>query len=117
MVDPQPGFSTATVAGNFAYLSSVPASADQDVAAAVQQVFNFFNTTLASLGATLDNVVRVTAYLEEISEFGAMNSAYVPYFPENPPARSTIQVSNPGQGSPVAFDVVAYLPNGAAASA
>ncbi|KAK9798151.1 hypothetical protein WJX73_010720 [Symbiochloris irregularis] len=113
--DPQDGFSTASVAGDFLYMSSVPSSANQAVDTAVPEIMNFFNTTLTSLGASLENVVKVTVYLRDIGDFTTINSAYTPYFPEGPPVRSTIQAANPGS-SPVAMDLVAYLPNGATAS-
>lgn len=113
--DPQDGFSTASVAGDFLYMSSVPSSSNLAVSSAVPEIMNFFNTTLTSLGYSLDNVVKVTVYLADISEFTTFNSAYTPYFTEDLPVRSTIQATNPGN-SPVAVDLVAYLPNGAAAS-
>ncbi len=47
---------------------------------------------LAAGGATLGSVVKTTVYLVDMGEFQAMNEVYGSFFPEDPPARATVQV-------------------------
>lgn len=42
-------------------------------------------------GSSLENVVRVGVYLRDIKDFVKMNEVYQTFFPQNPPARTTIQ--------------------------
>ena len=55
---------------------------------------NGLNSTLASLGVTMDSVVKTIIFMTNVSDFSTMNSVYVPYFTVNStlPARSTVQV-------------------------
>ncbi len=39
------------------------------------------------------NVVKTTVFLKDMQDFAKMNAIYAEFFPENPPARSTIQVA------------------------
>ncbi len=48
---------------------------------------------LADAGSGLDLVVKTTVFLKDMADFSIMNAVYAEFFPENPPARSTVQVS------------------------
>jgi 2-iminobutanoate/2-iminopropanoate deaminase len=48
---------------------------------------------LASAGATLDDVVSVTAYLEEIGDWGEFNAVYREAFTAPYPTRTTVGAS------------------------
>lgn len=48
---------------------------------------------LEAAGMSLANVVSTTVFLADLDEFGAMNAVYATFFPENPPARATVQVA------------------------
>ena len=39
------------------------------------------------------NVVKSTIYLKNIADFAAVNEIYGGYFPSDPPARATVEVS------------------------
>ena len=43
-------------------------------------------------GASLRDVVRVGVFLADLNDFDAMNEVYREYFPEDPPARTTVGV-------------------------
>lgn len=45
-------------------------------------------------GSSMEKVVRCTVYVTDISQFGAMNDVYRGYFPNDPPARTTVEVSS-----------------------
>lgn len=57
-------------------------------------------------GARLADAVRMTIYLTDMSAFGEVNEAYAAYFPEAPPARTTIGVRELPLGADVEMDAV-----------
>jgi len=61
---------------------------------------------LASEGCSLDDVVKVSVFLVDIGDFGAMNEVYSRLFHQPYPARSTVQVGL-GGGARVEIDAVA----------
>lgn len=48
---------------------------------------------LETAGTTMENVVKCTVFLTRQSDFQGMNQAYREFFPQNPPARSTVIVA------------------------
>lgn len=44
-------------------------------------------------GGSLKTTVKTTVFLKNMNDFAAMNEVYATYFPENPPARSTVEVA------------------------
>jgi 2-iminobutanoate/2-iminopropanoate deaminase len=60
-------------------------------------------------GAKLENAVRVAVYVTDISVFAEMNEAYASYFPNNPPARTTIGVAALPMGAEVEMDAIIAL--------
>jgi len=70
--------------------------------------------SLENLGAVLkangmgfSHVVKTTVFLIDLADFAAMNEVYATYFPELPPARSTIQVSALPRGSRIEIEAIA----------
>lgn len=45
---------------------------------------------LAEAGSSMDKVVKTTVFIRHMTDFPGMNAIYAEYFPEAPPARSTI---------------------------
>jgi 2-iminobutanoate/2-iminopropanoate deaminase len=54
-------------------------------------------------------VVKTTVYLLDMGEFQAMNEVYGSFFPEDPPARVTVQVSKLPAGARVEIDAVGLV--------
>lgn len=116
-LEPARLYSEAIVAGNLAFLSGVGASEDSTtIEEATAEVLTTLNETLSVLGGSLDNAIKASVFLDNISNFQAMNSIYSTFFSSNPPARTTVQATNPG-GSLIEIDIVAHLPEGAGAAA
>jgi 2-iminobutanoate/2-iminopropanoate deaminase len=67
------------------------------VAAQTKQILENIKAIVEAAGTTLDNVLRVGVYLRDLNDFGEMNKVYQTYFPQNQPARSTIQAALVGQ--------------------
>jgi 2-iminobutanoate/2-iminopropanoate deaminase len=60
----------------------------------------------AEAGAELDDVVKTTIFLTDLNDFQEMNSAYGESFPQNPPARSTVQVAGLPLGSNIEIEFI-----------
>jgi len=77
------------------------------IEAQTERVLKNLKSVLAAAGASLAAVVKTTVYLADLGDFPAMNAVYGGYFPENPPARATVQVSKLPAGALVEIDAVA----------
>jgi 2-iminobutanoate/2-iminopropanoate deaminase len=78
-----------------------------DVAAMTEQVLRNVEAVLKAAGSSLEKVVKTTVFLADLADFQAMNGAYAPFFPANPPARSTVQVARLPRDARIEIEVVA----------
>jgi 2-iminobutanoate/2-iminopropanoate deaminase len=65
----------------------------------------------AAAGASLEDAVRMTIYVTDISVFKDVNEAYGTYFPADPPARTTIGVAALPLGAEIEMDAILALPD------
>ena len=56
----------------------------------------------------LNNIIKTTVYLTDLSEFGRMNQVYEKFFVETKPARACVQVAALPKGAKVEIDAIAY---------
>lgn len=63
---------------------------------------------LEAAGATLQDVVKATIYVTNLSDYGVVNEIWGAYFATRPPARTAVQVSALPRGGLIEFDVVAH---------
>ncbi|HMK07845.1 MAG TPA: Rid family detoxifying hydrolase [Anaerolineales bacterium] len=80
------------------------------VAAETRQALTNLGGTLRAGGSSLAHVVKTTVFLVDIGQFAAMNAVYAEFFPQDPPARSTIQVAALPGGASVEIEAVAVVP-------
>jgi 2-iminobutanoate/2-iminopropanoate deaminase len=78
-----------------------------DIAAQTRRVLDNIAALLRAEGLTFDNVVKTTIFLTDLSTFQAVNDIYGSYFKQDPPARSTVQVSALPKGVNVEIEVIA----------
>jgi len=92
-------YSHAVVANGFVFISgqgpvdpetgTMPdAFADQ-----VRQTFRNVQTILEAAGSSLEDVVKVNAYVSDLTRFGEFNEVYKEFFQNDPPARTTVGAS------------------------
>ena len=93
-------YSTATISGGTVYLSGVlgivPETgklAEGGVEAQAHQVLDNMRAILSELGCMMDDVLKTTVFMKDLSSFAAFNQVYAEYFPANCPARSCVEVS------------------------
>lgn len=60
-----------------------------------RQAFKNLDTVLRAGGSRLDLVVNTTVLVAEVSNFAELNRLFSEFFPDNPPARMTMQVPLP----------------------
>ena len=64
---------------------------------------------LADSGSGLAVVVKTTVFLRDMADFPKMNTVYAEFFPENPPARSTVQVAALPKNGAVEIETIALV--------
>ena len=79
------------------------------VEAQTRQVLKNLQAVLEEAGATLNDVVKTTVYLRDLSAFAEMNSVYGEFFSAPYPARATVGVSALPKGSGVEIDAIAVI--------
>jgi 2-iminobutanoate/2-iminopropanoate deaminase len=60
-------------------------------------------------GSSIDNIIKCTCMLADISEWGQMSSEYVKFFPIHKPARSAFATTGLALGARVEIECVAYV--------
>jgi len=109
-------FSDAVRVGNMLYLSgaigNLPGTLELiegGIAAETRQTMDNIQATLEKYGSSLDEVVKCTIMLEDISEWNAMNEVYVTYFPNHKPARSALGADGLALNSKVEIECFATV--------
>ena len=77
------------------------------IAEQTEQVLRNLSEVLRAAGVGLADVVKTTVYLADMGDFAAMNEVYGRHFPENPPARSTVEAARLPRDARVEIDVIA----------
>jgi 2-iminobutanoate/2-iminopropanoate deaminase len=94
----QLGFDPAT--GEF-----VPGGIEAETRRALENI----KAILSVEGATMEQIVKTTVYLRDMGDFTAMNGVYAEFFPQDPPARTTIQAAGLPRGAAVEIEAIAIL--------
>ena len=73
-----------------------------------RQVLTNIKAILTEAGLTMDNVVKTTVFLQNMSDFAAMNAVYAEFFTEGQyPARSAVEVARLPKDALVEIEVIA----------
>ena len=107
-------YSQAIVAGDMVFTSGqIPLSAEtglvvgDDVSAQAVQALDNLKAVLAGAGCGLDDVVKTTVFITDMSQFALVNEIYAKYFTEKAPARSCVEVSKLPKGCLVEIEAIA----------
>src|SRR5881628_3603219 len=65
---------------------------------------------LRAAGMDFKDVVTVTAFIANFNDFDKFNAVYREYFPTDPPARATVQVTALNIGARVELQMIAVKP-------
>ncbi|MEQ1880096.1 MAG: RidA family protein [Burkholderiales bacterium] len=105
-------YSQAIRSGGTIYLSGQigldPATMQlvEGIEAQIHQVFKNFQEVASAAGARLDQVVKVTVFLTDLSHFSLLNDIMRQYFNEPYPARSAVGVSQLPRGALVEVEAI-----------
>ena len=80
----------------------------QDVGEQTRRVLDNLTAVLKAENMDFSNIVKTTVFMTNLGDFQTMNEIYASYFTDQPPARSTVQVSALPKGAQVEIDVIAF---------
>ena len=78
-----------------------------DIKVQTEMVLTNIEALLKCQNLKFSNIVKTTIFLTSMNDFAAVNEIYAKRFPENPPARSTIQVAGLPKGVNVEIEIIA----------
>jgi 2-iminobutanoate/2-iminopropanoate deaminase len=78
-----------------------------DIARQTARALDNLKAIVEAAGSSLDHAVKATVYLKDMNDFTAMNEVYAGYFPQNPPARSTVEAARLPRDVLVEIDLIA----------
>ena len=96
-------------AGQAAIDPAIGGLIDGDVAAQTEQVMRNLQAILVAAGSDMEHIVKTTVFLKNMDHFAAMNEVYGSYFPEDPPARSTVEAARLPLGALVEIEAIAVI--------
>lgn len=96
-------------AGQIPLIPGTSSLREGGIAAQTRQSMNNVKGVLEAAGSGLDKVVKTTVFLADIEDFAAFNAVYAEFFPNNPPARSTVQAGGLPLGALVEIEAAATL--------
>jgi 2-iminobutanoate/2-iminopropanoate deaminase len=79
-----------------------------DIKVQTRQVMENAKAILLAAGCGMSQVVKSTIYLKNMSDFASVNEVYGGYFPSDPPARATVEVSHLPKDVAIEMDFVAW---------
>lgn len=77
------------------------------VEAQARRALQNLQAVLEAAGSGLAQVVKTTVFVADLADFGTVNGVYAEFFPDAPPARSTVQVAALPGGGLVEIEAIA----------
>ncbi|HEV3278472.1 MAG TPA: Rid family detoxifying hydrolase [Terriglobia bacterium] len=107
-------YSQAIVADGFAFVAGQgpinPATNKWergDIRSETRRALRNIGAILEAAGSSLRDAVRMGVFLADLADFPAMNEVFREFFPDNPPARTTVGCTLPG--IKVEIDCIAHV--------
>ena len=108
-------YSQAVKAGGMVFVSGqIPIDpktgivVQSDIRTQAKLVMENAKAIITSAGCAMSDIVKATIYLKNMSDFSAVNEVYGNYFPTDPPARATVEVSRLPKDVGIEMDFIAY---------
>jgi 2-iminobutanoate/2-iminopropanoate deaminase len=105
-----PMFSGAVSYGNLLFIAGKGAHFEGDIKAHTKHVLDEVEKELVNAGSSMEKVLKVNVYLNDLKDYAGMNEVYLGRFGGEPPVRTTIAPAGgvPGN-SLVEIDCIAYI--------
>lgn len=84
---------TLYVSGQIAINKATGKIVSDSIEEETDQVMKNLKSVLAAANLTFSNVVKCSIFVKDLNNFVKINEIYGKYFPNNPPARETVEVS------------------------
>ena len=107
-----PLFSGSTKLGNLVFIAGKGAHvAPFDIKNHTEIVLQELEKELIKAGSSMEKVLKVSVFLNDIADYKGMNEVYKGRFGKNPPVRTTVAVAKGGVpgDSLVEMDCIAYV--------
>jgi len=106
-----PLFSGATKFGGMVFIAGKGAHFEGDIKSHTDHVLKELEAELKKAGSSMEKVLKVTVFLNDINDYKGMNEVYKGRFGNNPPVRTTVAVAKGGVpgDSLVEMDCIAAL--------
>ena len=114
MTRPIPHFSTTRRAGDLVFVSGQLPFDDEgnivagDIVVQTRRCLDNVAAALATEGLSLADAVKVQVWLTDTADFAAFNATYAEYFPDSPPARTTVGSTLMVPGAKIEIDAQAW---------
>ena len=82
---------------------------DEDIRTQTHRVFNNLAAVVREVGGNLDDVVKLTVFLTDLSHFAVVNEVMAEHFNPPYPARAAVGVAALPKGVPIEIDAIAHL--------
>ncbi|MEJ7609514.1 MAG: RidA family protein [Bryobacteraceae bacterium] len=104
-----PLFSPVTTFGDLVFLSGIGAHFEGDIKSHTTHVLEQLEARLKDAGSSMDKVLKVNVYLNDLKDYTGMNEVFRGKFGSEPPVRTTIAAAGgiPGN-SLVEIDCIAH---------
>lgn len=80
-----------------------------EVGEQTEQVMQNLEQILMEAGSSFSKVLKCSIFLADMNDFSKVNEIYGSYFPENPPARETVEVSRLPKDVKIEISCIAYI--------
>ena len=84
-----------------------------DIGEQTRRVLDNITAVLKADGLTFEHIVKTTIFLTDLGDFQTVNEIYGSYFKQQPPARSTVQVSALPKGARIEIEAIAMVDDSA----
>jgi 2-iminobutanoate/2-iminopropanoate deaminase len=114
---PQPigPYSQGTLASGFLFVSGQGAIDPKtgqlvtgEIEAQTRQVLTNIKNIVEAAGLSMRDIVKVSIFLSNMSDFKKMNEIYKTFFADDPPARTTVEAKLPLPNMLIEIDVIAH---------
>ncbi|KLO24110.1 MULTISPECIES: Rid family detoxifying hydrolase [unclassified Marinitoga] len=107
-------YSTAVKSNGFIFVSGqlpiIPETDEfiqRDIKKATRVILTNIKNILEETGSSLNKVVKVNAYMTDLSKFNEFNEVYAEIFEGHKPARAAVQVAALPKGADIEIEVIA----------
>ena len=107
-------YSQATTDGNVVFTAGqIPLTPDgellddEPIDVQTRQSLENVKAILEEEGLNMQDVLKVSVFMDDMQDFDEMNDAYKEYFQDNPPARSAVEVGALPKGAGVEIEAIA----------